>query len=736
MSEKASAQASQPRATRADVLACALLAALWLLFFWRALTPNPADQLSLQEGDFSGQFYAFGAYQARRLLAEQVPLWNPYANGGHPFLADTQAAAFYPPRLLTVYLSHLFGGWTYAALQLEAAAHYLLASLLMYAFARCVTGRPFAGLVAALAFAYGGYLTGYPVLQLAVLEAATWLPLILLAIFQATQGARFGWACMALAGVGLGLCLTAGHPQTALFTLYLSLAYLVYRQWTHRVRWAQFIRAAAVMGVVGFGLAAVQVLPGWEYLQRTTRLGLTFDVKAGGFPFQDLAQFLVPDLVSQWSPLYLGLAGLALAVFALWRRHPGAGFWGVAALTGLAYSFGGHTVIYHLAYNLLPGASLFRGQERAAFVVAFSLSMLAGLGAAALMDWTAEDRAFARRFLRVLVGAGALIFALAAALFVLWLGPEGATYLPSLQAAAFSTLVAALTVPVFAWRFNSARSPAGILQTGGLSPLSESGIKQIAVVALIVFDLFSVNIGRNFEPVPVSERPRLSALVDAALADQDRPFRVDGREGLGENYGALVDLQDIYGTSPLRLEQHDALLSLPEPERWRLLGVRYVFSARETLPVSSEVVAQDGDRYLHRLRDPNPMAWLSADLNDLSAPVEGGGAAIVIYEPEHIVLEVDAPADAYLILSEHDYPGWEASVDGGAATLERAAHGLRAVRVNAGRHRVEMDYAPLSFKLGAIISAATLLVVIAAARWSWRGARNREGQRGVNDAAG
>ncbi|MCZ7547154.1 MAG: YfhO family protein [Anaerolineae bacterium] len=738
MNAHANAPSTGAGVRRADVLACVLLAALWALFFWRVLTPNPADQVALEEGDFSGQFYAFSAYQARRLLAGEIPLWNPYANGGHPFLADTQAAAFYPPRLVFIYLSSLFGGWSYHALQLEAAAHYLLASLLMYAFIRRVTGRPFAGIVAALTFTYSGYLTGYPILQLAILEAAVWLPLVLLGLHEATRHARPGWLCVVLAGVALGLCLLAGHPQTALFTLYLSLAYLAYRVWAqcrrapevHRYRACayDFTRAAALMGAVGFALAAVQLLPGWEYLQRTTRPGMAFDVKAGGFPFQDPAQLLVSDLVSHWSPLYLGLAGLALAVFALWRRYPGAGFWGVAAASGLAYSFGGHTIVYHIAYNLLPGASLFRGQERAAFVVAFSLAAAAGLGAAACADWTAGDQAFARRFWRALVGVAALTWVVTAALFVLWRGPDAATYLVSLEPVAFAALLAALTLGVFWWRFRDAPHAQDARPLPGL----RAAPWQVALVALVVFDLFSVNIGRNFEASPPGARPRLSSLVGAALADADRPFRVDGREGLGENYGTLVGLQDINGTSPLRLQQHDALLNLPEADRWRLLGVRYVFSAREALPAPSEIVARDGDRYLHRLTDANPMAWLSTDLGAPIGSAEGT-AIIASYAPERITLEVNAPADAYLILSEHDYPGWTATADGDRIAIERTALGLRAVRLTAGQHTVEMVYAPASFTWGAVLTGAALLAVVAATLWSWvraRRAARRESEVG------
>src|SRR5258708_15837116 len=125
-----------------------LLSALCWLFFWRMLTPNVVNQQSLVEGDFSGQFVAFAQYQAVRLGQGEVPLWNPYNDGGHPFLADTQAAVFYPPRLLTVALLNLSGGSTpqrmYDALQKEMILHTLVASLLMYALLRRLTrGQPY-----------------------------------------------------------------------------------------------------------------------------------------------------------------------------------------------------------------------------------------------------------------------------------------------------------------------------------------------------------------------------------------------------------------------------------------------------------------------------------------------------------------------------------------------------------------------------------------------------------------
>ena len=89
-----------------------VLAVLPLIFFWRILTPNALDRGSFSTGDFSEQFYAFARFSYDELAQGRLPLWNPYTYAGHPFLADVQSAVFYPPSLLVMALSTLFGGFT------------------------------------------------------------------------------------------------------------------------------------------------------------------------------------------------------------------------------------------------------------------------------------------------------------------------------------------------------------------------------------------------------------------------------------------------------------------------------------------------------------------------------------------------------------------------------------------------------------------------------------------------
>ncbi len=738
-----------------DALAVLALALLWALYFWRILTPVAQDQLSLIEGDFSGQFVATFGYQVERFSQGEIPLWDPYQYGGFPFLADTQTAVFYPPRLLTEFITTAGGtpspGELYTALQAEMAAHVLLGTLLMYAFVRRLTASEerrnasssaFAGLIAALTFGYGGYLSGYPQLQLAILEAGIWLPLALLGVFQATRDVRPGRLCLVLAGVALGLSLLAGHPQTTLFALYVTLAFLGWRQWQHASgswrRWLpSVIPAALVVGIVAGGLAAVQLLPGLEYLRLTSRGNLTFDDRGNGFPLADVAQVIWPGFMTLWSPLYFGIAGLVLAVIAVARRVGFSAFFAVTGLIALGLSFGAGTVIYDLAYVLVPGVGWFRGQERAAFVVAQCVAVLAGLGAHHLMSGGTVQRVVQRAIVRGSVGLLALCGLVAGVLFVLWTG-DRAAYDAALRSAALALMLAALSVGVLNWLLRDPADPRW----------------RVLLVALMVFDLFSVTMGAaNWEPVPA--RDRLAEFADlvavgAALLPGER---VDGMRGLRDNYGSLYKVPDIRTISPLRLGSIERLFDdLPIERVWDLLAVRFVLTDWNELPVPSTITRSATDAYgaynVQEVADPRGFArltygvtvvhndaeargllhepsydtrqWVILDRDpglDLpgEAPADPGQATVTLFEPERIAIEGDAVAPAVLTLALPDYPGWVAKLNGRDVPILRAYGGLSAIALHdAGAFTVTLRYRPRSFIIGGAISLITLLSVIVA----------------------
>src|SRR6266545_2699132 len=80
------------RSASPRILAAAALlpAAVWFLpALLLKQAPSYRDQ-----GDF---FYPLKLYTVGRLLAGEIPLWNPLSGAGEPWLANGQSGVFYPP---------------------------------------------------------------------------------------------------------------------------------------------------------------------------------------------------------------------------------------------------------------------------------------------------------------------------------------------------------------------------------------------------------------------------------------------------------------------------------------------------------------------------------------------------------------------------------------------------------------------------------------------------------------
>ncbi|HEV2435764.1 MAG TPA: YfhO family protein, partial [Verrucomicrobiae bacterium] len=80
---------------------------------------------------------------------------------------------------------------------------------------------------------------------------------------------------------------------------------------------------------------------------------------------------------------------------------------------------------------------------------------------------------------------------------------------------------------------------------------------------------------------------------------------------------------------------------------------------------------------------------------------------------QKIHLTVEAPAPALVVVAQAFYHDWHAYVDGRPVPLLRANHAFQALEVPAGRHEVMLRYVDWMFRLGAVISALTLLGCLA-----------------------
>jgi hypothetical protein len=94
----------------------------------------------------------------------------------------------------------------------------------------------------------------------------------------------------------------------------------------------------------------------------------------------------------------------------------------------------------------------------------------------------------------------------------------------------------------------------------------------------------------------------------------------------------------------------------------------------------------------------------------------GAGAMIKLdsYHPDHLVYSYSAPTDVIAVFSEIYYDkGWNMYVDGAKKPYFRADYVLRAAQLEAGNHKVEFKFEPVSYYAGEKISLAGSILLLA-----------------------
>jgi hypothetical protein len=210
--------------------------------------------------------------------------------------------------------------------------------------------------------------------------------------------------------------------------------------------------------------------------------------------------------------------------------------------------------------------------------------------------------------------------------------------------------------------------------------------------------------------------------------------------GRGYSQGTITDR----ATSPLM----DALavrfviaavpLSDPGPLIQRLQGANYtVYERPDPMPraffvSNAEVLEQDAihdrlrqiaraeftlqqlRRYVLLDRDTLPPAGLTTEVQTISHGESGRfvPARVVKDDYSRISIDVDAPSDGWLVLSDTFYPGWRATANGLPVPIVRANGFARAIPVRAGHQEVVFRYDPRSVRYGAWLTVVAVLVTV------------------------
>lgn len=739
--------------SRATVKYVLLLVLAVVLCYWKTLLTNQFTLIVGSEG--VDQSYAWLHFWLHSIWQGHIPLWDRFAFAGSPFAAETLPTAFYPLRLIfaLVPLNHndlvsprFFDEYL--------ALTHLLCAWLTFALLRELGRSRFASFIGACAFALCGIVVRMTWPQ--YIEACIWLPPVFLFLLRSLRAGRRDHALFeaALCGASLGMSvLTGGMAFFMMQAIFLVTAVCWYGAATSpaggsRTHWINLILIVGIALAAAGGLGAIQLLPAAEYSHHSIRFiddgPLPSDQRIpyhrlvpGIFP-QSIVSALFPDAfdgklaAEEYFPIYIGAFPFFLAAIGIWKCWKNV--W-VRYLTGLAalafaYSLGNFSPLHGVLYAVTPYLWLARSANRFVYLVSFALAVLAAFGLDALLDpanrgtWDLAKR---------VVKWVAIVSA--AALFV----PALFTRLGLNIWNAFSLL---LILGSCAWfvRVSRGEAPASL---------------RVMLAVFVLFDLtaFSWTEASVLNGNAADRLNQMISLRGPARFIKSQPglHRVRVAIAPEPNIGDVYQIESIFGGGPAWLADYADINGHDD-----LLNVRY-FIKPKSAPDPGPVY-QDGDWKVYEMPNAFPRAWVvhkvvaapshaaafkQLDRLDLhqTAVIEDrlpehlapgsspDSLTFTSYKADRIAIDVSAASSGLLVLSEMYYPGWTVTVDGKPSKIYQVDGALRGIPVSAGTNRVELEYAPASFRIGAALSLLTVVCLLAA----WRHVRRSRQFSHVHD---
>jgi len=699
--------------------------------------------------DIMNDAFPYRLYLSELLKSGQLPLWYPPVYGGFPLLARAEAGIAYPLNLL------LFGLLPpYTALNLVILLTLVIAAVGMYLFAREIEVDIVGALVAAVSFAYSGFMVAH-LKHLSTVNTACWFPLGLYFIeraFRQNEGQTLLEKSKPFVYLSLviGVQNLAGHTQTAYYCGLVYVSYFLFRYFVGRKKPesgrkkrteqiaasnANFFRNPrttwfAIAIAIAAGISAVQLLPTYELVSLSQRSGgVTFEYAANyAYDPSNIKTFFYPyangDIGNAtyrgksifWEDYgYVGLITTLFALYAavaLWKK-PHTKFFAVAVVIAYILALGPNTPLYEAFFYVIPGMKFFRFPTRFLLIVDASLAILAALGVSHLLA-RQGDRTKPRSDAMNPIGYAVL------ALVVLDLLYFQIRQNPIVDANAW------VTPPKTVQKLQEDQS---------LFRIYSPGASEMHKAA------FSMAKGWQGSLQPYLDQrefiqPSLNVLYGLSTAD--------GYAQLTPNY--IVDVWGdqnrggwIYETATV--QQNAFIPKAGFIKIISMFNIKYLLTPWPAQSDSLEKMESPAGVFMYRNPRVMPRAFMvsnyrlaqnpeAAKLILLSNEFDPKREAILYKHPQHalsdeqikanVVIEqyrankvsirVKTDREGLLVLSDTYYPGWKAFVDGEEKEVLQANICQRAIEVPTGEHEVKFVFDSLPVKAGFGISVAAFLV--------------------------
>ena len=680
--------------------------------------------------------YAVRAAYANR----ELPLWNPALYGGDILAAAAQPTPYEPIFLLSLLLP-MANSLTYLA-----AITFFLLALGMYCFLRELgRGEP-ESLVGAAAWMFAMFHVFW--LEWVITSTVMWLPFVLLSVRRLVRERSVHAA--AILTIAFVMMLLNGHPESALHIVTLGMIWAAGELWV--IRGKGIVRAtllALAAGAAALLLTAVYMLPILEAIPNTGEHVMREEFFAKmdkSPPFERSLARLEAQAVpfihgmpqAEWPPnlpfdppvesAYCGSAAIALAALGAWRSKQ--------RVKWVALAF----VVFGLvmASDMTPFTDILGALPVFDIALNSRLVMAAILGIAILASLGAEE---------AMRGGKAT-----------WIAPLVIAALLGLACANAWDRMQAMRLSESFMRTNAIVLIGGAVLVAVINLSARGRMACALLLALVVSqrtfesaDMYPTLPARVFyPPIPVF----------AQLPKGGEPYRIVGQAGTFiPNTATLYNLEDPRGYQAMtlnRVKQLNPIWSEPQGVWFNrvddltdpflsMMNVRYAVQKwAAPLPAGWRLIARQPGTHLienmhalgrafvpHRVhvgerpedvlkqiaeaRDFAEESWIDGRASSPRMESNGPGRVRVThYGRGALTIRASMDAPGWVVISQAAWGGWRATVDGQRVPIRFANHAFLGVLVPGGEHTVRLTYLPRSFVIGAWVSGATLVLLLAA----------------------
>ena len=689
-------------------------------------------------------FYSFNMKESMK--SWQLPLWTPYYYSGRPLLTQPEYY-FIDLNLLLILLT----GSIYLAMNLSVILHLFIAGLGMYLLALFLCRSRKAGFISALIYMFNGYMHTFGITgNIMVLEGYSLLPLIMLFTIKALKDREFVFNSV-LAGIFMALQI---HVGGVIFLPYIFLLIAAYSLiFTISSNFVNRILKLSVVGIiilaVGFGLSAIKLLPGLEFINLSNRgEGIPYQefvgapIKLQNFVFTFITNALVNgDNISA----AVGIAGFILLVLGFYRfRERTVIFSALVILLSLIIST--ESFATKILYEI-PVLNQTRHIERAIVLFAFASSILAAFGFMNLED-------LYERYKKIRVSKNILFLAVVSLVFfelflmqkvplaVDVIEPGKIQVLDYMkdEPSAFRTMNLALSTFIGASGYNY-YSQFGISEIkGGSGIWFNDYFGYLAVAQNAPSKLWGV---LNNKYVVMKSNASIEGLSyigkfkgctdDCTIWEAWGPYLYENEKYLPRYYIVPNSILVVGDNKLVRPLVYSLMLQNFKPENSVLVeGTKIndhsidflkrfdlIFLVRDSVDQNSVGKLQEyvdqGGRIVPDILN-SQLNVESREINSILNNTKGNYTEIKAkqYTNNKVVLELNGEK-GWLVASERfaHFPGWKAGINGDDVGIFKADNIISAVYLNGEKGELIFEYSPSSYKRGRLISIITVLLVIA-----------------------